>query len=184
VTTWFISDTHIGHKNILKYCPWRQTWADSIETMDERIIDAWNETVHTGDTIYHLGDVAFASKADKPGYLTELRERLNGHIKLVVGNHDLSLPRMLKCGFDADHTFKLWHNGKLIVMRHAPQSFIRVEAMAATILLHGHSHGNHVASYYDADSSKLFDVGIDAIKSIRPVSLDEVITLFHGKSHG
>lgn len=100
---YFISDTHFGHSNIIRYGrrPFR-----CVEEMDEALIKNWNRTVKEGDVVYHLGDVAAspprrpidraegeldASEAYTPldavGYLGQL----NGQIKIVPGNHDEQL---------------------------------------------------------------------------------------------
>ena len=52
--------------------------------MDERLLNAWNETVGASDTIYYLGDLLFGdAKAAR-----RLLMRLHGQIKVVPGNHD------------------------------------------------------------------------------------------------
>ena len=56
MTTFFTSDTHFGHENIIKYCgrPFKD-----VEKMNERLIKNWNEVVKDTDTIFHLGDFSF-----------------------------------------------------------------------------------------------------------------------------
>ncbi len=78
---WFTSDTHFGHKNILKFCdrPY-----DSIEEHDEGLISNWNSIVGVDDVVFHLGDFAFSH----PKRWKEIISKLNGHIYLIVGNHD------------------------------------------------------------------------------------------------
>ena len=78
---WFTSDTHFGHKNIIKFS--ERPFSD-VEEMDEVMIRRWNEVVGKDDTVYHLGDFAFLST----GKLRQLISRLNGKICLVNGNHD------------------------------------------------------------------------------------------------
>lgn len=78
---WFTSDTHFGHQNILKFCdrPW-----STIEEHDEGLISNWNSIVGTDDIVFHLGDFAFAH----PKEWRNIISKLNGHIYLIVGNHD------------------------------------------------------------------------------------------------
>jgi calcineurin-like phosphoesterase family protein len=50
---WFTSDTHFGHNNILKFC--KRPW-NTVEEMDEALINNWNAVVGTNDIVFHLGD--------------------------------------------------------------------------------------------------------------------------------
>ena len=76
----FISDTHFGHKNIIRYCnrPFQ-----SVEEMDEALIEKWNSKVGKLDTVYIIGDFAW-----NKGKVSYFAERLNGTKILVAGNHD------------------------------------------------------------------------------------------------
>ena len=79
--TFFTADTHFGHKMLVekKLRPF-----DSVEEMDEAIIERWNAVVRDKDVVYHLGDVSF-----RPDHETvKILSRLNGQIRLVRGNHD------------------------------------------------------------------------------------------------
>jgi calcineurin-like phosphoesterase family protein len=82
-TTFFIGDTHFGHKNIIKFDSTRafRQFA-TIEEHDEELVRRWNSVVSKNDTVWHLGDFAFGSTN------VEIAGRLNGHKKLVLGNHD------------------------------------------------------------------------------------------------
>ncbi len=81
VNIWFTSDTHFGHRNIIKYCsrPYETT-----DEMDQSLINNWNKVVDKNDIIFHLGDFAFTTDRR----WKELISKLNGHIYLIVGNHD------------------------------------------------------------------------------------------------
>lgn len=79
--TWFISDTHFGHQNILQYEKESRPF-ESVEEMNESIIDRWNRVVSDDDTVYHLGDFAFGRKN------IAIAERLKGKKILILGNHD------------------------------------------------------------------------------------------------
>lgn len=82
MNTFFVSDTHFSHRNILKYCPNRQF--QTIEEHDEHIIAEWNKRVTDEDLVFHLGDVVFAHEDRAESILN----RLNGSIVLIKGNHD------------------------------------------------------------------------------------------------
>ena len=79
--TYFISDCHFGHKNIIKYCnrPY-----SSIEEMDEDLINRWNKKVHKNDIIYIVGDLFYFSIENAKSVL----DRLKGRKHLIRGNHD------------------------------------------------------------------------------------------------
>ena len=78
---WFTSDLHFWHKNICKYCnrPY-----NTVEEMNQDIINNWNSVVKDDDIVYLLGDMGFCG-IEK---LRSLISQLKGHIRLVQGNHD------------------------------------------------------------------------------------------------
>jgi len=54
--TWFTSDTHFGHFNIIEYCnrPFK-----TVDEMNSKLIRFWNERVKPDDIVYFLGDFCF-----------------------------------------------------------------------------------------------------------------------------
>ena len=58
---YFISDLHFGHLNIIRLDNRPFT---TLEEMDNKLIENWNNTVTRDDTIYILGDFSWY-KADK-----------------------------------------------------------------------------------------------------------------------
>jgi calcineurin-like phosphoesterase family protein len=81
VTTWFTSDLHFGHRNIIEYC--RRPFG-SVHHMNEELIRRWNDRVADSDVVYVLGDVAMGKIAET----LPLVGRLRGRKVLVPGNHD------------------------------------------------------------------------------------------------
>lgn len=82
----FISDTHFGHANMLKFTNYDGSSLrpfDSIEDLDELMIQNWNEMVKPKDKIYHLGDVDYRCENRD-----QIMSRLNGEKVLIKGNHD------------------------------------------------------------------------------------------------
>ena len=88
MATYFTSDTHFGHKNIIELA--KRPYTDC-ETMDEALIANWNSRVNPNDTVWHLGDFAWKKSIGPESYL----KRLNGKISLVWGNHDPETVRNL-----------------------------------------------------------------------------------------
>lgn len=82
----FTADTHFNHRNIVSYT---DRPFESVEEMDEVIISNWNAVVKKDDIVYHLGDFCFARRdQDFFKVYHSYRERLNGKILLIIGNHD------------------------------------------------------------------------------------------------
>lgn len=73
---YFTSDTHFNLQRTLELS--RRPF-DSVEHMNNILIQNWNRVVKPEDTVYHLGDF---------GDIT-YREYLNGRIILLIGNYEL-----------------------------------------------------------------------------------------------
>ena len=78
----FTGDQHFNHVRILQYS---QRPFASVEEMNEALIARFNETVGPDDTVYILGDLVMGKDLRCAG-------RLNGHKKLLMGNHDTQPP--------------------------------------------------------------------------------------------
>ena len=81
MTTFFTSDTHFFHKNVIPYC--ERPYA-GVEEMNAALVDNWNALVNKDDLVWHLGDVGFAGMTK----LGPILDQLNGRKILVRGNHD------------------------------------------------------------------------------------------------
>lgn len=137
--TFLTSDSHFWHGNILKYCarPW-----DTVEEMNLALINNWNSVVDKDDHIYHLGDFCFRGVTS----LNPLLEDgvLNGHIHLILGNHDIR--RVLKSGvrferFD-EITFEkvLQVNGWDAYLNHFPFADFSNDFDHNVCQFYGHTH--------------------------------------------
>lgn len=56
--TYFTSDLHFGHANIMKFHPNFRKF-QNINDMDNTLIRLWNSRVNPCDEVYNLGDVSF-----------------------------------------------------------------------------------------------------------------------------
>lgn len=77
----FISDLHLGHKNIMEYSKGFRC-GQTIQEHDDWLVSKWNSVVTKNDAVYVLGDVAFGHKN-----LERLNE-MKGQKFLIRGNHD------------------------------------------------------------------------------------------------
>lgn len=138
MTLFFISDTHFGHGNILNFQNADGSYVrpfHSTEEMDEHIIEKWNEVVRPQDHIWHLGDVTM-----KPALYLKHIKRLNGHKRLVMGNHDSgTVQQYLAAGFQKIASYRVYDNFLFGHIPVHPASLGRFTAMA-----HGHTHGNDI----------------------------------------
>lgn len=156
------SDTHFGHFNIIKYCD--RPFA-SAEEMDEAMITRWNSRVTNDDTVYFLGDFAFAPE----WRIKQIFEQLNFHLCLIVpGNHDKTLLKMWAHPFETfiprvriiDPLVQIEHESKKFVMCHYPMAewdgFHR-----GSIHLHGHCHGSKTKKHPTPKMANRYDIGVD-----------------------
>ena len=145
---------------------------------DEWLIGRWNERIQPRDLVYHLGDFAFRSKAQRAAII----QRLNGTIHLVRGNHDPDPDTWWKeQGFewvrdyyvlkvhdqhiDEEDRINQYHQS--IVLMHFP--ILSWENMHhGTWHLHGHSHGSLPMA-----RGMRYDVGVDP-NNWYPISYEEV----------
>lgn len=88
---WVISDTHYNQESIISFIDKKGNRVrnfDTVDEMNERIIEGWNSVVKPRDIIYHLGDVFYNdSESDRVKFEADWR-RFNGKKRLVFGNHD------------------------------------------------------------------------------------------------
>ncbi len=167
-TIWFTSDHHFGHKNIIEFSKRPFT---NVEEMNEVMIERWNEKVGKEDTVYHLGDFALMS----PGKLKQLRERLNGKIYLVSGNHESSAHECKECFEWIKDYFELSiedpdaHKGQRFIVLFHYAMRVWNASHYGTWQLYGHSHGD----LPDDETALAFDVGVD-VHNFYPLSYQDV----------
>lgn len=141
----FYSDPHFGHFNVILYSnrPFlyeakekeiffqaqliktcsseveasQEARKLSVQLMEETLVTNWNQKVTPEDTVYVVGDFAFASAEE----IKRVLSRLNGTKILIEGNHDKSAKIMLECGFSEVHeTLQVSIKGENIILNHYP----------------------------------------------------------------
>lgn len=178
MTTWYFSDPHFGHANIIKHS---HRPFGSVEAMNNNLETAYREAVKPRDWVWWLGD-CFWGGFDGAALL----RRLPGGKALVRGNHDRSAAAMLRLGFDA--VYERVHRTigpHTVLMCHYPPKLARYEGREhddrfnglrpdpnenVDYFIHGHTHERLRID------GKRIHVGVDAW-DYRPVAQDELLEL-------
>lgn len=183
---WYTSDLHFGHANIIEYC---KRPFDSVEHMNEQLIENFNEIVHSSDLIYFLGDIGMGDR-----YATiPLIKRLNGKKVLLPGNHDNcwignqrrreKWQQLYRDCFDAvinaNEVYQHWNSQITIKLCHFPTvgdscdqdrySKWRPSLQDNEWLLAGHVHD----AWRIDIANRTINVGVD-VNDYRPVNKDVI----------
>ena len=174
---WLTSDTHFFHENILKYC---NRPFETVEAMNDALVANWNSVVKPDDHVYHLGDFCFGN-VEKWNWCLE-PGRLNGHIHLILGNHDPD--RVFREGtlierFDSiDYQKTLIIEGWTVILNHFPFLSFSNNLDHKAMQLFGHIHsgpdgiGNVMAGGKELQWNQ-YDVGVDN-NNYTPVSWAQI----------
>lgn len=176
---WFISDTHFGHANIIKYC--ERPFKD-VQDMDESMIKNWNSVVGADDVIYHLGDFCLGDDVAFKDYIS----RLNGQIKILNNptHHDKRWIKHLpvvysKTGSQVEYISPLFDISKKdyhIVLCHFPM-YTWNKKHYLSYHLYGHVHKQN----FEIPNSPLsLNVGVDMI-DFYPIELETVKTIMRNR---
>ena len=158
--TFFLSDTHFGHRNILCY---EQRPFPDIEAMDAALIANWRRVVGRDDQVFLLGDFSFYNKERTMAITREL----TGNKVLVMGNHDTHSPQWyLDCGFALASPYPLVYEG-FWLLSHEPLYLNRNMPYAN---LFGHVHQNPI---YQDVSGQSFCVCAERL-GYTPISFEQI----------
>jgi calcineurin-like phosphoesterase family protein len=192
--TFFTSDPHFDHNNVIKYCerPFRD-----VGEMNRELIYRHNQKVGPEDRVFHLGDFSLNKRA--PGlYLPQM----NGTHYLIAGNHDWVHPLCYKkekhrdkfrqiyfdAGFTTIELQELFvcagegnNLGPELVLHHMP--YLNADSAQfddryaewrpkdeGRWLLHGHVHQKWKVR------GRMINVGVD-VWDYAPVSLQEILAI-------
>lgn len=159
----FTSDHHFSHENIIKYM---NRPFESIDDMDEALIDNHNSVVKKNDTVYFLGDFCFNSKK-----FEENMKKLNGIKHFISGNHDpknLNKFKHLFASISQIKQIKI-EEQRIVLCHYAMRRWNGKHH--GYYHLFGHSHGLLPIENFKKDSVS-FDIGVDAWNYF-PVSWDQ-----------
>lgn len=180
MTTWFTSDTHYFHKNIVTYSvrPFHKVDGQpDLEGMHRTFIQNWNDRVRPRDTVIHLGDFAFGPVSQ----IAQVRKKLEGRIILIRGNHDRKREDMLAAGFEEVYNnlemeldgYKLWLNHIPVGTGEEARRLYKPEFKAKPPPFYHYFLCGHVHQYWRR-KGKIINVGVD-VWDYKPVTLEELI---------
>jgi calcineurin-like phosphoesterase family protein len=179
VTLWFTSDTHFDHENMVTKFKLEDGSSarvfGSVEEMNECIIERWNEVVKPSDHIYHLGDLTMHRKIETIQH--RILNRLNGHKRLLLGNHDADKVENYLRWFEKIFASRVFDN---ILLTHIPVHTESLGRFKANV--HGHTHHHSYPSVIKIDHKEYGDkervvpyinVCVEQTE-YRPISLEEI----------
>lgn len=156
--TFFYSDPHFDHKNIIRYCnrPFK-----SVDEMNEVLLKYYHITVKPDSTVFFLGDMAFGRGSREAGWWLA---QLHGNITYIKGSHDNGVrpTNLLNC-----YTSLYVTTGfNKVLLIHNPAD-APIEWKGWTI--HGHTHSSTMV---DVERKRVC-VCVEAT-GYHPVSLQQV----------
>jgi len=188
---WITSDIHFGHKNICRgVTNWRTQDGEvpvnstrdfqTIEQMNERLIDGINHFVDQDDTLIMLGDVSFGGFENIGNFLDRI---ICKNIHLILGNHDHHIENNrdnIQSRFlSVNHYLEVKINDTSFVLCHYPlQSWHGLNK--GVIHLHGHVHLSENKKF---GNGKKMDVGVDG-NGMDPYSIDDIIKIMDKRHIG
>lgn len=154
-----ISDTHFHHANMLKFLDLNgqhvRNFSD-VNEMNEYMVQQWNKVVSPQDKVYHLGDVALGKDN------LSILDRLNGHKRLVRGNHDTYNTGLYLKYFDEIYGSRVLDRMILTHIPIHPESLSRFKAN-----IHGHIHER------PSFGPQYFNASVERI-DYTPISIEDI----------
>ena len=156
--TFLISDTHFNHY------PKTWEWPARPEGWEQMIIDNWNKVIFKDSKVIHLGDFGFGTKE----IIKKSRDKLNGEIYLLKGNHDRHGAKWYKdVGINLiKKNFAIQTSGEIFVFSHRP---IRDDMPDKMVNIHGHCHEK-----YGFISDKHIHISVEQT-DFKPVTFPELV---------
>lgn len=194
-STWFTSDSHLGHRRILELGAGRPF--ASLEEHDSALASNWNSVVKPTDTVLHLGDVVLGDWTAGLGLL----RGLNGRKLLIPGNHDRVFsherPKRQEEGFREysktfdeilDEEIEVTLDGIRFKVSHFPITEVYISgrpdryadcrpADDGTGIIHGHTHQAEQVTR-TANGTIQLSVGVDA-NNWTPIRADELLQRYN-----
>ena len=147
----YIADWHYNHANILSYDnrPFK-----TVEEMDAALVERWNATVTSADTVYVLGDMFWGGETKAVPVL----DSLNGKKILIKGNHDRCKNTEFRKRFDPISGYlEITDGDRHVVLCHYPMPCFK-NHFHGWYHLYGHVHNSFEANMMEHDRMLLEDL--------------------------
>ena len=167
---YFLSDPHFSHKNILNFRDDKGVLIrpfNSIEEMDELIIENINKVVRPQDKLYILGDVAMNRRC-----LPILDRIITKKRILIKGNHDLFSLKDYSKFFKDIRAYKIMPKHG-IIFSHIPIHPNGLEGRFQ-MNIHGHYHANVI------DDKRYLNICPEQV-GYAPLELEEILKIKEGE---
>ena len=177
---YFTLDTHYMHQNI---CRGTTRWSnadgftrnfDTLDQMNDRIVNGINTAVGQDDILFHLGDWSFGGFE----MIEQFRNRINcRNIHLILGNHDHHIERdredIRRLFTSVNQYLELEVKGKdweqnYVLMHYPIISWNKMND--GVIHLHGHVH---LSADRRIGKGKTMDVGVDG-NGLNPLHTSDI----------
>ncbi|MEI7856791.1 MAG: 2'-5' RNA ligase family protein [Methanomicrobiales archaeon] len=163
-----ISDLHLGHANIIRYCSRPFIFADVAE-MDSILIGNWNSVIDARTRVFYLGDLRYGSHSHSAG---QYREDLAGNITFIRGNHD-------EAGWGVPSSI-VELRGYTFLLVHDPAD---TPADFTGWTVHGHYHNNDLHHFpFINFVDRRINVSAEVIGYV-PVGLHEICSLLETRQN-
>jgi calcineurin-like phosphoesterase family protein len=161
---WVTSDTHLNHRKMTEAVPGQEPYRpfDTVDQMNEAIIENWNSCVKPGDSIMHAGDVLFQPSISEP-----LLAKLQGKKHLCLGNHDIITSRSYLQNYFFDINLWFTNTKERFTVAHMPLAVSLLRGKSI-VQVHGHNHKGREAN------PRYMNVCVENW-GYKPVHLDEVL---------
>lgn len=169
---WFISDTHFNHENMItKFkledgSPSRPF--ESVQQMNEIMIQNWNARIKPQDHVWHLGDVVMGLREES----NKILSRLNGKKRMLLGNHDQIKGNDLIKYFEKVELWRIFKDENFICT-HVPLH--RDTFRKVSFNVHGHTHHNSI------DDPAYINICVEKT-NYAPVHMDEILDMIKARS--
>ncbi|MGC9059418.1 MAG: 2'-5' RNA ligase family protein [Candidatus Aenigmatarchaeota archaeon] len=159
---YLISDLHLDHANIIRYCARPFLFSD-VEEMNRVLVDNWNNVVKD-NTIFFLGDLSFGKGSRPAEYWLK---KLKGDIHFIRGNHETSVKN------SKDYEILEYKNYKFLLI-HDPDN---LPIKWSGWIIHGDKHNNDMKNYpFINGEKKTINVSAELL-NYKPIDLDFIISL-------